>query len=310
MKTETIDSTSNATEKVDVYSIITDRIISLLEAGTVPWQKPWTGIRNADGSAVMPANFVSKKAYRGVNVFLLSAVRFTCPYWLTYRQASELGGNVKKGEKGFPVVFWKRLIVEDKVTKERKVISMLRYYTVFNIEQCEGISWEKPAPIPAPETPSFNPIEECVRIVDAMPAKPDIRHLGNRACYSPFLDIVQMPVAESFEKPEAYYSTLFHELTHATGHKSRLDRKGISTELAGFGSETYSKEELVAEMGASFLCGFAGIVNSTIDNSAAYIASWLRKLKDDRKLVVFAAAQAQRASDFILGITFDKPDED
>lgn len=289
------------TEKLDVYSIITERIVALLEAGTVPWRKPWAG---TDQSA-MPSNFVSRKAYRGINVFLLSLAPFDCPFWLTYKQAAELGGNVKQGSKGFPVVFWKRLLVEDKETKERKVIPLLRYYTVFNVEQCEGIAWERPAVV---ERPDFCPITECVKIVDQMPLLPSIQHKGNRACYSPSLDLVTMPEATTFETREGYYSTLFHELTHATGHEKRLSRKGIA-ELAAFGSETYSKEELVAEMGAAFLSAHAGIANATLDNSASYIKGWLKKLREDNKLVVFAAAQAQKASDYILNVKFEHVDE-
>lgn len=279
-----------------VHQIITDRIIELLKKGTVPWQQPW------HGGDQLPRNLVSKKPYRGVNVFLLHSMSYQSPFWLTYKQAEELGGNVKHGEHATPVVFWKRLeVTEDDGTK--KQIPMLRYYSVFNALQCEGI--EKHLPQLPTATTKHDPIPEAQAVVDAMPKRPDIRHGQGKAYYSPALDYVGMPAKETFNSPEGYYDTLFHELTHSTGHESRLARKGVSgTEgtWGSFGSNLYAKEELVAEMGAAFLCGHVGIVDRTIDNSAAYIASWLQRLSDDPKLVVNAAAQAQKASDFILGI--------
>lgn len=279
-----------------VHQIITDRIIELLKKGTVPWQKPW------QGGEQLPRNLVSKKPYRGVNVFLLHAMSYESPYWLTYKQAQELGGNVKHGEHATPVVFWKWL---DKTDDDGNVkqVPMLRYYSVFNASQCEGI--EKHLPATSTTTAQHNPIPEAEAIVANMPKRPDIRHGQGRAYYSPGLDFVGMPVKESFKSSEGYFDTLFHELTHSTGHESRLARKGVSgTEgnWGSFGSGLYAKEELVAEMGAAFLCGHVGIVDRTIDNSAAYIASWLQRLSDDPKLVVNAAAQAQKAADFILGI--------
>lgn len=290
----------------DVYQIITDRIISALEAGTVPWNKPWQS-KLADGSSNAPANYRSGKAYRGVNAFLLGMTPYDCPLWLTFKQAKEAGGCVRKGEKGMPVVFWKRLLGVDKATGEKKVIPLLRYYTVFNVRQCEGIEWN--APIAPVTGPAFDPIANAVAIIEGMQNRPEIRHAGPQAYYSPSLDYVNMPKPEAFNAPEMYYSISFHELTHATGHKGRLNRKGVAFDNARFGSETYSKEELVAEMGAAFLCGHAGILNATIGDSAAYVANWLKVLKDDRKLVVQAAGLAQRAADYILGVTFSEEKE-
>ncbi len=280
--------------KADAYQMITDRVIALLEQGNIPWQKPW------QSGDLMPRNLISKREYRGVNVFLLHAMSYESPFWLTFNQAKELGGNVKRGEKACPVVFWKWLDVVEE--GEAKRVPFLRYYSVFNVSQCEGISQDK-IPSPSGSTREHSPIAEAERIVDAMPKRPVIKPGLDRAYYSPSGDFVGMPAPESFRSAEDFHSVLFHELTHATGHESRLNRKGVSGtdgEWSAFGSTPYAKEELVAEMGAAFLCGQAGIVERTLNNSAAYVASWLERLKDDRKLVVHAAAQAQKAADFIL----------
>ncbi len=277
--------------KNDVYQIVSDRIIRLLEAGTVPWHQPWKGGNQ------WPQNLITRKVYRGINLFLLNAASYPSPYWLTFKQVQALGGHIKKGEQSFPVVFWKMFKEEDDV--EGKRIPFLRYHRVFNVAQCEGIN------APTEEINSgvkFQPIEKCEQVVTAMPKRPEIKHGGPRACYAPALDVVTMPEARLFNSSEAYYCTLFHELTHATGHVSRLNRKEI-TNPNRFGSDPYSREELVAEMGAAFLCGHCAIEQQTIDQSASYIESWLAKLKEDRKLVVQAAAQAQKACDFILNST-------
>jgi antirestriction protein ArdC len=286
----------------DTFAIITERVIALLEQGTIPWQKPWQGAEQA------PQNLVSRKPYRGVNVFLLHAMHYTSPFWLTFKQAQELGGHVRKGEKACPVVFWKWLDVVGENGEgdgETKRVPFLRYYSVFNVAQCDGIEGHVPA-VPGGNARTHKPIEEAERIVANMPKRPEIRQALDRAFYSPSGDYVGMPSLEHFKSAEDYHSVLFHELTHSTGHESRLARKGVSGtdgEWSSFGSAPYAKEELVAEMGAAFLCGQAGIVERTINNSAAYVASWLARLKDDSKLVVQAAAQAQKAADFILGVT-------
>jgi antirestriction protein ArdC len=284
--------TDDSPSRNDVYQIVTDRVISLLESGTVPWRKPWAG------GDQFPMNLASGKAYRGVNVWLLSCAGFSSPYWVSYKQAQDRGGSVRKGEKSSLAVFWKRLETTDKATGEKKTIPMLRYYRVFNVEQCDGVDYPKPE---AREV-TFNPIAAAESIVAAMPAPPAITHNEARAYYQRESDRVNMPKRETFAAETEYYSTLFHELIHATGHESRLGR--LANESTNFGSSTYAKEELLAEMGAAYLNATAGILHSNIDNSAAYIASWLKRLKDDRKLVVMAAAAAQRASDFILGKTY------
>jgi antirestriction protein ArdC len=286
-----------------VYSIITERIVALLEQGTVPWQKPWSGAEQA------PQNLISRKPYRGVNVFLLHSMSYASPFWLTFKQAQELGGHVRKGEKACPVVFWKWLDKEsgerdDKGKAKADRIPLLRYYSVFNVAQCDGIP-ESRIPALSGSTRQHEPIDQAERIAANMPSRPAIQHGGAWACYWPSFDRVDMPEASAFRSGEDYYSVLFHELTHATGHESRLARKGVAGsdgEWSAFGSTPYAKEELVAEMGSAFLCGQAGIVERTIDQSAAYVANWLQRLRDDNRLIVTAAAQAQKAADFILGV--------
>lgn len=287
-----MDGKKESYVKKDVYQVVTDRIISLLESGTVPWHQPWKGGNQA------PQNFVSRKVYRGINFFLLNATGYPSPFWLTFKQVQLLGGHVKKGEQSFPVVFWK--ILEDVQEGETKRIPFLRYFTVFNIAQCEGIGTPPPL-VGLPRDSAFKPLDTCERVLSQMPKPPKIIHDGTRACYSPVLDEISMPTAELFESAEAYYSILFHEVIHATGHLSRLGRKEIC-ESNRFGSDPYSREELVAEMGSAFLCGHCEIENKTIDQSAGYIHHWLERLKDDRKLVVHAAVQAQKACDFILAV--------
>jgi antirestriction protein ArdC len=287
-----------------VEEVITQRIMEQLERGVIPWQRPWSG-------GEMPKNLVTKKEYKGINTFMLAAAGFSSPFWMSFKQVKELGGSVLKGSKGFPVVFWKQLDVKPKGSEtddgetpqgSRKTIPLLRYYTVFNVDQTEGID---PKKIPALIARTYNDLEknkQCEGIIKNMPKRPGIVHAEPRAYYRPSSDVVNMPRFETFTSSEYYYSTLFHELTHSTGHESRLNRKGVSGsdgQWSAFGSTPYAKEELVAEMGAAFLCGHCQIENKTIDNSAAYIQSWLGKLRNDPKMVIVAAAQAQRASDFI-----------
>ena len=272
------------------YQVITERIMELLEQGTAPWHKPWKG-----GGEAM--NLLSKRGYRGINRFLLNVASYISPYWLTFNQAKKLGGTIRKGEKSTPVVFWKLLEKEDKHTGEKKEIPVLRYYRVFNLEQTEGI--EEP-PSEEVEEQEFTPIKRCERLVAAMPNPPRIQYERQAAWYQPIRDLINMPKPESFESAEEFYSCLYHELGHASGAKSRLNRSTL-TDMCPFGSTNYSKEELVAEMTAAFLCGATGIDNVTMDNSAAYLNGWLKKLEKDHTLVVQAAAQAQKAADYIQG---------
>lgn len=277
-----------------VYDVINSRIMELLQQGTVPWRKGWHAASN------YPKNLVSKREYRGINIFLLGCQQYSSPYWLTFKQCQDKGGHVCKGEKSTPVIFWKWIDRKDADEANQEEtngkVPLLRYYNVFNIEQVEGIT---SPPSPEAITNPFTPIERADQIIAGMPLRPEIKHGGNQPAYSPMLDYVKMPEPSTFQSSEEYYSTAFHELTHSTGHSSRVGRKGI-LEPSYFGSHEYSKEELIAEMGAAFLCGHAGIEQRTIENSAAYIAGWLKALKNDKKLLVMAAAQAQHASDYIL----------
>lgn len=269
-----------------VYQIVTDRIIAELEKGVIPWRRPWTN----NGMAV---NWNSQRPYRGINTWLLEPGEYA-----THKQITEAGGKVKKGEKAHIVVLWKWMDITDEdgePTGER--IPWLRYYNVFEInKQCTGLKSRRKE-----QTFEHDPIEEAERIVNGYMNAPEVRYSSGKAYYKPSMDYVNMPPLKDFKSAEEFYSVFFHELVHSTGHKSRLNRQGI-TSTAAFGSETYSREELVAEMGAAMLCGIARIENSTIENSAAYIASWLKRLKGDNKLVVQAAAQAQKAADYILGV--------
>jgi len=270
----------NAYEKIN--AMITDRMIARInETGTLPWKKPWTSV------SMMPRNLVTKKNYRGANVFLLHSLGYASPYFLSFRQVAELGGKVKKGEHACPVVFWKFVEAEELETPDAKPYAFLRYYNVFNAEQCEGIDGK----VPAVEIPKreHEPLEIAEALVTNMPHRPVISHGRTLACYSPLTDCVSMPCPEWFTSGEEYYGALFHELAHSTGH------------VSSFGSHDYSQEELVAEMCAAFLCGYTGILLCTETNSAAYLRGWLERLKADPALLVRAGGEAQKAFDFILG---------
>lgn len=290
-----------------VYDIVNEKILAMLEEGNIPWRKPWNCT-----AAGAPRNLISGKPYRGINAFLLAADnRFTSPYWLTMKQANERGARIRKGEKSTLVIFWKlhesktETVTTAKGTRA-KMLPVLRYYLVFNAEQCEGLDYPKQTPEEA--RGKFSAIEAAEKIVASYVLGPSITHGGDRAFYRPSTDAVRMPEKEAFSTPEEYYSTLFHELTHSTGHERRLNREGITAEHS-FGDEIYSKEELVAEFGAAFLCGVSGIV-STFKNSAAYIQNWSRAIKANRTWIVTAAAQAQKAADLVQGIQHGKPEAD
>jgi len=281
-----------------VYEVITSRIIKQLESGTAPWHKPW----RSSGKRGLPRNLITNREYRGINVWILLSSGYSSTCWLTFRQARELGGHVRQGEVGFPVVYWKfgKREVQDGDEIIEKPSVLCRYYTVFNIEQCEGLRIQ-PAE-PAENQPQAEPIKACEQVVDAWLGKPMIRNGGDYASYNKVLDCVQMPERTCFDSVEEYYSTLFHELAHSTGHPTRLNRSSLM-DFERFGDQDYSREELVAEMGAAFLAGYCGIENRTINNSAAYLANWLEALKNDSRLVLVAASQAQKAADLILGVT-------
>jgi antirestriction protein ArdC len=290
-------------ERFDLFQNITDRILAALDEGVVPWRKPWQG-----GEEGLPFNPVTGTRYKGINVWTLTMAAmvkgYSDPRWVTFKGAKSLKGSVRKGEKSEIVVFWKPIQFKstDKETGEEKVRGsvILRYFRVFNVEQCEGLQLDA---IEKPEAASHTPIEEAQAILDGYTDDLSaFEHGGDRAFYAPLEDRVQLPKPECFESPEAYYSVAFHELAHSTGHGTRLDREGVARGGRGFGSHTYSREELVAEFGASYLCGMAGIDRSErIDQSAAYIASWKQVLNDDPRALVVAAGHAEKAARWVLG---------
>ena len=278
----------------DIYEAITARFIEQLKRGTVPWQKPWFAVQN----------IVSRKPYRGINSLLLGSTDYQSPFWITFKQALDLGGHVRKGEKSTPVIYYKILEKRDEagnivVREDGKParIPFVRWANVFNLDQTEGIQ----APAITASQGMSPPREKAAAIVENARLCP-IHHAGFAAFYSPTDDVIRIPAPSTFHSQEDYFHTLYHELTHASGHTSRLNREGV-TQQARFGSERYSKEELIAELGAAFLSNEAGILDSVrFENSAAYLGSWIQKLENDPRMIVSAASQAQRASDFIMGI--------
>ncbi len=277
----------------DIYEMVTNLIIERLEKGFVPWQMPWKA------KIGLPQNMVNRKVYRGFNFWFLLTVadKFESPFFLTFKQVKDLGGHVLKGEKGFPVVFWKMLEKEEK-DRGIKQIPFLRYYTVFNLKQTEGVDDRKIPSVDAFDH-DFDPIGQAEQLIEFWFDSPKIKLDQSRAYYSPSGDYVGMPNPRTFFQDEQFYSTLYHECIHSTGHVNRTGRHEKLANL-NFGSQDYSQEELVAELGAAYLCHMTGIQNATIDNSAAYIKSWISKFKEDKKMLLTAASQAQKAVDYIL----------
>ena len=284
---------SSKRERQDGYQTVTTRITAALERGTVPWRTPWRarGHRNA----------LSGRPYRGINLLMLGLTAleqdFEDTRWLTYRQAASRGGHVRRGERGTRVVLWKWIEREDPEGGElARNYPLLRLFTLFNIAQCDGLELTPPE-----NGEPFDPIERAEAIVSDYTNGPGIFHDATAAYYRPSRDEVHLPPRAAFSSADDYYATAFHELGHSTGHRSRLGRAGYESGVAAFGSETYSREELVAEFTAAFLSHEAGIDSSRLEQSAAYIASWLRALRDDPRMVIVAAGQGQRATDHILG---------
>jgi antirestriction protein ArdC len=280
--------------KRDIYQEITNEIIKQLQSGTVPWVRPWKTIK---GEATIPTNCATGRSYRGINVPALwsAGIRngFSSNLWLSYKQAQSIGANVRKGERGSPIVFVKFSEIEDRNDSTlTKRVPFIRHSTVFNAEQIDGL-------------PAFD-TEQCqwdgVENVDNLIADTGaiITHGGDRACYMPGLDRINMPNKAAFTDPSHYYATLLHELTHWTGNKSRLNRLYGSR----FGNEDYAREELVAEMGAAFLCAHCGIDGEL--QHASYIDSWIKVLKSDKRAIVNAASQAQKAADYVTGHQHDQ----
>ena len=275
----------------EIAKQVTAKIIAQLEAGTAPWVKPWKADMRFSGQ---PFNAGSGRAYRGINVPLLFAPQYEQSAWLTFKQAKDLGANVRKGEKGSLIVFYKPFKVTDRNAqpdangdRAERTIPLLRTFHVFNIAQIDNV----PARLmPQPDTRTE---PERHAEADKLLAQAQITHGGNRACYAPGPDRITLPKPQDFRDMADYYATALHELTHWTGHKSRLNR-----DFSGrFGNEQYAREELVAEMGAAFLCANVGIAGQL--QHANYIASWLDVLRRDHNAILNAASHAQKAADYV-----------
>lgn len=276
--------------KKDVYEMVTDRIIEQLEQGVIPWEKPWGGV--IDGAY----NRISKKPYSLLNQMLLQH----SGEYATFKQWSELGGHIRKGEKSEIVVFWKLQPYEDENADGEKIIKqipLLRYYNVFHVSQVDGI---EPKELDLNE---FEPIEEAEKIKTEYMTRENLKileKLTDKAFYSPAFDYIQVPCKEQYQNVEEFYSTLFHEMVHSTGYKSRLDREDVK-DCMYFGSENYSKEELTAELGSAFLVNLLGIeTKKSFRNSSAYIQGWLGRLRGDKKFIVSASSKAEKAVKYIL----------
>jgi antirestriction protein ArdC len=296
--------------KKSVYEATTDMFIKRCEARiaagdlSIPWKKTW------DPSLGMPRNMVSGKAYRGSNVFFTLIQGYTSPFWLTRKQVKALGGEIKTQEDGSfepytPITFW--WFPDRNKPKDEGRIPFAKFYQVWNTEQVSGIEDKVAAVFADMGTGEpVNPIAEAQAIVDGWKTGPEIAHGGGRACYTPAQDRVSMPQMQTFETGEDYYRTLFHELLHSTGHRNRLERDGVANP-ARFASHEYSEEELIAEMGAAMLAGFAGIASPEADdNSAAYRTFWLKKLRAEPKLLEMTGRAAQKGVDLIRGVSWEK----
>ena len=289
---------SHRPARTDPYQLVTDTILAHLERGTVPWRCPW------NRTTGRPRNFQTGREYQGVNVLLLGLWRFASPWWMTFRQANDCGGCVRKGERGALVM---KFGLHDKAvkngdgTEDKKTTLFLKSYRVFNSEQIDGI--EFPPVEVRPQLDASQRIARAEHIVTQMPQPPTIvEGRTTQACYRRSTDTVEMPMFMRFDSPEDFHLTQFHELIHSTGHESRLARKGV-VESDGFGGKTYSQEELIAEMGAAFLGMEAGIVRDKHEQSAAYLQGWLDTLRvqEHRRWIVHAASHAGRAANFVLG---------
>ena len=275
----------------NVYQMVTDRIIAEMEKGSIPWKRPWTGVNTG------AYNRISNKPYSLLNQILLGRDG----EWATFKQWTDLGGHIRKGEKSSFVVFWKIQPYEDINADGEKVVKqipLLRYYNVFHISQVDGVE-----PKAQKELKEVEPIEAAETIKESYKEREHINiveTVTNKAFYSPALDYINVPCKEQYTNANEFYSTLFHEMVHSTGHKTRLDRFANDEKVA-FGSESYSKEELVAELGSTMMLNQIGIETpQTFKNSAAYVQNWLQVLRNDNKFIVSAASKAEKAVNFIL----------
>lgn len=290
-----------ATPRVDVYTRVTSLIVDSLEHGVRPWHKPWNA-EHAAGRITRPLRH-NGSPYRGINILMLWASAdlqgYACPFWLTFQQAKELGGHVRKGEKGSPVVYastFKKKTEDDDGQETEEEIPFLKEYTVFNAEQCDGLPPHFSARAEAP-TETLQRIEQAERFFAN--TKADIRTGGNQAYYTIGDDRIQLPPFETFRDAESHAATLAHELTHWTRHPSRLNR---DLGRKKWGDEGYAMEELVAELGAAFLCADLAITPEVREDHASYIENWLKVLKSDSRAVFSAASHATKAVDFLHGL--------
>jgi len=307
MQTEAAPSFAEPAARVaqrDLYQEVTNKIIGMIERGVAPWRRTWS-------TYGLARNYATKHVYTGINLILMNNTPHPVPYFMTFNQIKEQGGQIRKGAKAEMVIYFNvyyKDSADQSLSPEQarsrsssgediQVLKFIKYYNVFNVADIEGIEFE----IPEVVLNLNERIERCENIIENMQNRPELRSMdGNRAFYSPALDFVNLPAIEQFETAEDYYATFFHELVHATGHASRLGREEVMNPQ-GFGSKPYSREELVAEMGASFLCSHVQIDYDNItENNAAYLAGWLKVLQADSKFIFKAAAEAQKAADYIL----------
>ena len=283
--------------KRDLYSDVTARIVQSMEAGVLPWDKPFT----SKGS-VMPMNAVSNRPYSGINVLLFwlsGAQGYAKPRYLTYKQAQEHGGNVRKGEHGTKLYFFKQLDIKDKASGEDKTIPLLREYTVFNVSQCDGLPDRIVHGADIPKTNQDD--REALADAFIKSTGADFREGVGQPCYVPSKDFISMPSFAAFKDCPAFYSVAFHELVHWTGAKSRLDR-----DFSGrFGTKAYAAEELVAEIGAAFINAEFGF--DRIEQNAAYLGTWITLLKDDSRAIFTAASKASKAAEYLRGLAIAEP---
>ncbi|MCE8014382.1 ArdC family protein [Billgrantia desiderata] len=296
----------------DIYQRVTDRIITALEAGTAPWVKPWTG-KGVTGE-IIPCNAHTGRSYSGVNVLLLWVAAeergFSRQRWLTLKQVHAAGGRVIEEEvrHSTEICLYRPLIkpeldmdgnevMDEEGKPKERVVPLFRGFRVFNVQQCEGLP-EQLVGSRIEATPQWAAHIAADQVIK-MSGVPIEHVLGDDAYYSPVFDKVRLPQQSQFDDAERYYSTVLHELTHATGHQSRLARDGIVA-FEGFGSESYAREELVAELGAAFLCAQLGIEGRLQDHNASYIASWLKTLKNDKRAIFRATGKARNAAEYLL----------
>lgn len=300
----------------DFYQVITDQIISQLEKGKLPWRKRWGVL--LDGKAEVARNYLTKQPYTGINSVLLACKTVERPYFLTFKQASGLGGTIRKGAKGIPIVYWNVIEKEKEVTnrqgetKTKKVgIPLLKPYYVFHVSDVEGIEIELPELLPVQESTQQQLIDRCEAVYAKYNNGPKlVFNNPKRAFYSSLYDTVNMPTLPAFDCPESYFWTLYHELIHSTGHPDRLNREEV-VHTDGFGGEKYAKEELTAEIGACFLSAQSGIDiadKRLLTNGVSYLQSWLGALKNDKTLIVRAAGGAQKAVNYVLGLSIPEPE--